>query len=103
MAKKNNDAIKKHHFWILFGLVPLLVLIAVFTVTSSVGGAIDARIAETKKAQDEIASKLNPKSDKLIAEIEKQVKSVGERKDELWKANWDRQKDMYVWPNSPML
>ena len=39
---KNKDSLKKHHFWILFGLVPLFVLIAVFVVSSSVGGAIAA-------------------------------------------------------------
>jgi hypothetical protein len=101
---KNNDALKKHHFWILFGLVPLLVLIAVFTVKSSVGGEIAKRVDDYEKAQKELASKLNPKPNKLIEEVEKQLGKVSDRKDVLWKTNWERQKDLFTWPsNSPLL
>ena len=35
---KNNDALKKHHFWILLGFVPLFVLIAVLVVVRASAG-----------------------------------------------------------------
>lgn len=110
MAKK-NDTLKKYHFWLLFGLVPLLVLIAVVTVTSSVGGAIETELAKHDKAQKEIASKTNPKPKALIDELEKLKSQVLASKGNLWKLNWDGdparkltgQKDLCVWPNSPLL
>ena len=37
---KNNEAIKKHHFWILAGLAPLFVLLAIIMMMSGVGSAI---------------------------------------------------------------
>lgn len=108
---KNNDTLKKYHFWILFGLVPLLVLIAVVTVTSSVGGAINKRVADFKASEDEISKKTNPKPKALIDELDKANSKVASRKGELWKLNWEGdpargfkgQKDMYTWPNSPLL
>ncbi|MCS7022921.1 MAG: hypothetical protein NZU63_13965 [Gemmataceae bacterium] len=97
---KNNDALKKHHFWILAGLVPLLVLIAVILITSGVGGAISDRRAAIEKAQKEIASKLNPKPVKLIQEMDKLIEHVASKRGDLWKANWDSQKHLYVWPRN---
>ncbi len=102
MAKK-NDALKKYHFWLLCGLVPLLVLISVMTVQSSVGSKIEEKKKSFDDAQKQIAGKQSAKPNKLIEQVEQQVKKVGDRKDELWKVNWERQKDMYVWPNSPLL
>src|SRR5262245_17142347 len=99
---KNNDALKKHHFWILFGLVPLFVLIAVVMINSSVGGEIAKRQGEIDKAKQEIASKTNPKPDALIKEIEKTVTVVDGKRGGLWKENWDRQKHLYVWPKSAL-
>jgi hypothetical protein len=97
---KNNDALKKHHFWILAGLVPLLVLIAVVVISSGVGGAISERKAAIEKAQKEIASKANPKPIKLIQEMDKLIEQVASKRGDLWKANWDAQKHLYVWPKS---
>ncbi|MBA4062875.1 MAG: hypothetical protein C0501_04050 [Isosphaera sp.] len=98
-----NDALKKHHFWILLGVVPLLVLIAVVMVTSGVGDDTAKAREKTEAAVKNIAAKQNPKSDALIGKLEGQVREVGGRKQDLWKANWDRQKDLYTWPNSPRL
>ncbi len=97
---KNNDALKKHHFWILVGLVPLLVLIAVIMITSGVGGAISERKAAIEKAQKEIASKSNPKPVKLIQEMDKLIERVASKRGDLWKANWESQKHIYIWPKS---
>jgi hypothetical protein len=97
---KNNDALKKHHFWILVGLVPLLVLIAIIMITSGVGGAISERKAAIEKAQKEIASKSNPKPVKLIQEMDKLIDQVASKRGDLWKANWESQKHLYIWPKS---
>jgi len=97
---KNNDALKKHHFWILVGMVPLLVLIAVIMITSGVGGAISERKAAIEKAQKEIASKSSPKPVRLIQEMDKLIERVASKRGDLWKANWESQKHIYIWPKS---
>jgi hypothetical protein len=97
---KNNDALKKHHFWILLGLVPLLVLIAVLVISSGVGGAITAKQGEVDKAKSDIASKTNVKPKALIEAMDVMTKKVDARKGDLHKVNWDRQQPLYTWPNS---
>ncbi|MBA4187968.1 MAG: hypothetical protein C0467_08105 [Planctomycetaceae bacterium] len=100
---KNKELFKKHHFWILLGIVPLFVLIAAITISSNVGAAVDKKLSDYKSSESSITSKLNPKSEELIKRIKDQVARVESKKDELWRLNWERQKDMYVWPNSPRL
>jgi hypothetical protein len=97
-----NDKFKKNHFWILLGVVPLLVLIAVLVVSSSVGGAISDRQAEIKKSEDSLKGK-SPKSVALLDELDKLAAKVKQKKVSLWEDNWNRQKDLYIWPNEPHL
>jgi hypothetical protein len=94
---KKNDGLKKHHFWILFGLVPLFVLIAVLVVTSSVGGAINAKLADIDSTQKSLSGK-NPKSEKLITWLEGQIAVVKKKKTSLWEEHWKQQQDLYTWP-----
>lgn len=56
-----NDALKKHHFWILLGLIPLLVLISVVMITSGVGAAIAERQSAIEAAKGELAKSSSPK------------------------------------------
>lgn len=88
---KSNDALKKHHFWILVGLVPLMVLIAVIMITSSVGAEIEAKKGAVDKAKTELASKSNPKPNVLIKLVEKQKEQLEGKRTDLWKENWERQ------------
>jgi hypothetical protein len=97
-----NDKFKKNHFWILLGLVPLLVLIAALMVSSSVGGAISARNDEIKKSEDSIKGK-TPKSLAVLAALDVVAEKVKKKKVSLWEENWNRQKDLYVWPNETHL
>src|SRR5262249_10761920 len=97
-----NDALKKHHFWILFGLVPLFVLIAVLVISSSVGSAIEKRNTEVEAAKKEIASKSNPKPDKLLRLMEERNKKVDGKRGVLWQDNWERQKNLFTWPKSEL-
>lgn len=113
---KNSDALKKHHFWILLGFVPLFVLIAVLVISSSVGGAIADRDKKITDATKEISSKTNPKPVALITKLEETNARVASKKGDLWKENWERQagidpvtgkqdpsKNLFTWPNSTKL
>jgi len=97
---KNNDALKKHHFWILLGLVPLFVLIAVVTISSSVGGEIEKKNKEIEDEKGKLAKLSNPKSNALIELMDGVIKKVDGKHGSLWKDNWDRQAPLYVWPKS---
>jgi hypothetical protein len=97
---KNNDALKKHHFWILLGLVPLFVMIAVLTISSSVGGEIEKKNKEIEDEKGKLAKLSNPKSNALIELMEGVNKKVDGKHGSLWKDNWDQQAPLYVWPKS---
>ena len=97
---KNNDALKKHHFWILFGLVPLFILIAVLTISSSVGGEIEKRTKTIEDEKGKLAKLSNPKSGALMDLMDGMIKKVDGKRGSLWKSNWDRQVAMYTWPRS---
>jgi hypothetical protein len=99
---KKNDGLKKHHFWILFGLVPLFVMIAVLMVTSSVGAEIDKKMAEIKSAEDSLKGK-QPKSGKILDVLAERIEEVKKKKQSLWAKNWDIQKSMYTWPKNEQL
>ena len=97
---KKNDALKKHHFWILFGLVPLFVLIAVLMISSNVGGEVKKRADEIEATKKDLAGKTNPKSKGVLAEWDKAIATVDGKRGGLWKDNWDKQKDLFTWPKS---
>lgn len=107
----NKDTLKKHHFWILIGLIPLLVLIAVITITSEVGGAIETKRTEITKAKTDLGAKQSPTPNAVLTELEKQRTQLANKQTELWKENWERQiglasgkqdpaKNLLRWPNS---
>ncbi|MBX9584939.1 MAG: hypothetical protein K2X87_31935 [Gemmataceae bacterium] len=116
MASVNKEVLKKHHFWILTGLVPLLVLIAVILITSGVGGAIDRKRDEVDKTTKDLGSKKDPKSNPLLAKMDEQKGTLEGKRGDLWKDNWERQvgidpetgkqdpaRNLLRWPNSPKL
>lgn len=99
----SDSKLKKYHFWILFGVVPLFVLIAAVLLSSSVGGAIDQKEAEIKKAQTDVAGKSNVKPEALVEKLDKQIELVKKKKFVLWEENWNRQKGLFTWPQHKLL
>ncbi|MBN9520296.1 hypothetical protein J0H58_17495 [bacterium] len=89
--KLDKDTLKKHHFWILLGIVPVVVLVAVLAVTATVGAAIEAKNKAVGDAQKEIDGKQNVKSDPLIKVLDDQKGQLEVKRTELWKENWERQ------------
>jgi len=101
---KSDSVIKKHHFWILLGLVPLFVFIGALVVNSSVGGEIEAREKAIDESNKKIQPKLNPKPNALIEKAAEAVKTVSSKQGNLHSANWNRQKHLFTWPaGSPLL
>jgi hypothetical protein len=118
-----NDALKKHHFWILLGLIPLLVLISVVMITSGVGAAIAERQSAIEAAKGELAKSSSPKPGGILTNLDIQIVNLKGKRTDLWKENWERsigvsvkedegKEDLLVqdqsrnllrWPNSPLL
>lgn len=96
----NKDSLKKHHFWIVVGLTPLMVLIAFFMVSSGVGAEIEKGNADITKAKNSFQGKENPKSNVLIEKYGELVNQVGAKKNVLWKENWERQIGLHPKPGS---
>src|SRR5579883_2545136 len=95
--KNNNEALKKHHFWILAGAVPLFVLLALIFMMTGVGAAISKEKAAIKKSQDDVKA-AKPPGKGVLNGLEEQTKLLQKKKGELWKENWDRQKEYFTWP-----
>lgn len=94
---KNNEKLKKHHFWILAGIAPLLTVLAVILIYSEVGGAIEK---EAKDTDDKLkaASGTQPKGTKAIEDFKVQKVKLEEQKLKLWDVNYKQQKNQFTWP-----
>ncbi|QEL16896.1 hypothetical protein [Limnoglobus roseus] len=99
MANK-NDALKKHHFWILAGVAPLLVLLAIVFLITGVSGAIDTENANITKTENEVKSPNAPGTG-AIAALDKKKDTLGDIRGQLWKMNWDKQSPFFTWPETP--
>lgn len=97
MAQVNKDALKKHHFWIIAGLVPIMILIAVILIWTGVGGAIASGEAAIKTAYDGGKAK-SPKGMGVQNALTDQKGVVASKKDKLWEFNWNDQKELFTWP-----
>ncbi|MFO0938569.1 MAG: hypothetical protein U0798_18855 [Gemmataceae bacterium] len=97
MAQINQEALKKHHFWIVAGLVPLLTLIAVMLIWTGAGSAIAAGADLIAKAITS-GKGTNPKGKWILGKLEDQKGVVAAKKDKLWEFNWNDQKELFTWP-----
>jgi len=97
MAQFNKDVLKKHHFWIIAGLVPILILVAVILIWTGAGSAV---AAGEKKIKDDISSAQSkkPNGQGVLSKLDENKGVVAGKKDILWKYNWDEQKTLFTWP-----
>ncbi len=96
-----TELLKKHHFWILFGAVPLLVGLLLILLYAGPADAIGEESAKYKKRSDETGA-ANAKGVGMLAELAKQKETLEERRGQLWGINYDRQKKegVFAWPGS---
>jgi hypothetical protein len=99
MAKSSNEALKKHHFWILAGVAPLLVLLAVIFLMTGVSSAISQQRDEVEKSIKDVTS-ASPPGEGVLADFARQKEILEKKKGELWKENWERQKPFFTWPRA---
>ena len=99
---KNNDALKKHHFWILAILAPLFVFLAVIFLFTGVDSAISAQKKDNDdKTKAIVGAKAVGKG--AVADIAIKMKMLEEKKTKLWEDNWKLQavaNQLYTWPQT---
>lgn len=96
----DKKALKKHHFWILSGVAPLLIFLAVIMIWMFVGDAI-AKQTEKIEAQEKLLSSTRGPGTKVLSDYDAQTLELTKKKEELWKDNWQRQSSQYklfTWP-----
>lgn len=101
--KVNKDKLKKNHYWILAGVAPILALLAVILYATGVGAEVTKRTDEVNKKKDEV-TKAKAKGKKVLSELDEQKVTVGNKREELWKDNWNRQavaEKLFEWPVDP--
>lgn len=94
-----SDALKKHHFWLLFGAVPLLVGLLVIMLYTGPADAIAQQAGEYKKSSDAVGS-AKAQGTGMIAGLGEQKTVLEERRGQLWGVNYERQKaeGVFAWP-----
>lgn len=97
MAQVNKDALKKHHFWIIAGLIPVLILVAVILIWTGAGSAVASGEKTIKDAITGAQSK-QPKGQWVLGKLDENKGVVAGKKDKLWEYNWNEQKTLFTWP-----
>ncbi len=97
-----SEALKKHHFWILAGVATFFGLLTALFIWTGAGSEISAKMELIEKNKKD-ASSTNGLGTQALGDYEKQKIKLTEQKELLWKANYDRQKSLFAWPNSLQL
>ena len=96
-AKFDKEMLKKHHFWFLFSIVFIGLLLAWIGLFWDVP-------EETVKTQEEQETKqkalknVQAKPRLLISKYSEQVAELQVRRVNMWRQAWNEQKDLYFWP-----
>jgi len=97
------DAVVKHHFWILLGFLPLVVLPMVFLARGKLAAEIDSARGqiETRLAAVRSVAGIQPHpNDEWSISIDKATKRVKAETFDEWEKLWKSQAPLRVWPES---
>lgn len=98
--KVDQQALKKHHFWILLGVYALFALLLIILVPVLIGGEIEEKEAKYEEAKKglETASK-SPTTQGFLDEQKKIVASLDTRRNTIWREMYQRQLDVIRLPD----
>lgn len=99
MAKIDQEALKKHHFWILLGVFALFILILVILVPVLIGSEISEKEAAYQTAVKNLDSSSNsPTTDGHLAQLDKQKEEVNNLRAIVWRQMFSRQAGVISFP-----
>lgn len=96
-----TELLKKHHFWILFAVVPLFVGLLFVLLMTGPGEAIAEQGDKYDKQSKEVAG-AKAQGTGMLVELGKQKETLEERRGQLWGDNYTRQKEagVFAWPDA---
>ncbi len=96
-----TELLKKHHFWILFAVVPLFVVLLLAMLYGGPGEAIAEQGDKYDKQSKEVAG-AKAQGTGMLVELGKQKETLEERRGQLWGDNYTRQKEagVFAWPDA---
>lgn len=99
--KMDKETLAKNQFWIGFGVFVVLVLIALFwlsTFSADANTQLKMALDKSKADLEGMASKKPPKTRADIAKMEERRVSLEKRKEEVWEKAWKVQEELMTWP-----
>ncbi len=95
-----SDGLKKHHFWLLLGAVPLLVGLLLILILFGPSAAIAEQEAKYKASEGAIGG-AKAQGVGMLAELAAQKETLELRRTQLWGVNYERQKaaGVFAWPS----
>jgi len=92
--------VKKHHFWLLLGVVVITSVVVWYLSTSALQAAFNNNSRDIKNKFGEIERlPSNPlRNDKMISEIKAEQDKIRNQAVAAWKVHRERQQPLLVWP-----
>jgi hypothetical protein len=97
MAKLDKEVLIKHRFWISLGLFALIWLVGIIVVQVTGDDKKKKDWEEAKKSVENV-QKQGVKTKEWQKPWNAHGKQFSDQKDKIWKVAWDKQADIYEWP-----
>lgn len=100
-----KDLLLKYKFWILLGVEPVLILIPIYILATSV----TAEIAVQRKKIDDERTKMNGvvqvdksvlRNEDLIKDLKEKTQKFKAKEADVWENAWKKQKPLFFWPEA---
>ncbi len=96
-GKIDKEFLKKHHFWLLQGVIALGLVLAWFGLMVSVPDEISAK-GEDNLKKKKVLDAAKAQSRATLSEYDKRKLELFNLRGQRWKDMWEIQKEMYEWP-----
>ena len=96
---KNNEKLKKHHFWILAGVAPLLTVLAVADPLRGRRGR-SRRRSPTRRPSSRPPRAPSRRGPRRSRTSKSNGSELDDKKLKLWDVNYKQQKDQFAWPGN---
>lgn len=94
----DKEFLLKHRFWLMLAVTPILILVALGMLFTSVAGAVATQQETVEKAKKELQSIKDPKNQVAIDALQAVDTKIADKKNEVWARAWKMQQGLVTWP-----
>jgi hypothetical protein len=98
--KVDKQALKKHHFWILLGVFGFFAFLLILLVPILVGSEIEDKEKKLDEVEKDLKSNSSPITDAHTKVQKKQISTLEDRRDSLWREMFKAQQNILVLPTA---